>query len=320
MTSPDLLFLNKLDVNRITVNQKAYENKSFGYTYNYLNYQGINDLEVQMPVYLTSNTGIKRWENDSGNASYTTMLQFPCIDGRQFDEDRTARLLPDDQIPMKYDPINKEIRPRTSTEITRELETFQQFCLIEDRARQGGKITDDLRKFTWNGIIQVRNKRDKEDNVLEGEFHPPSIKFQIGTKKQNRHEIDLICTNKETGMEVDYSEIPPFSLLNAVFTLGRIHRKTRSVPQPCGLHMYMIRVTYYPPKMLLSEGNETVDSMREPVHRNNRFLTLEEDEPTQPEEESDVDTVVLENDMEIDCKEESRKIMETSGNPIKGVC
>lgn len=315
MTSPDLIFLNKLDVNRIKVNEKPYENKNFGYTYNYLNYQGVKDLEVQMPIYLTSNTGIKRWENDSGNSSFTTMLQFPCIDGRQFDEDRTAKLLPLEEIPMKYDPLTKELRPRTRNEIDREFETFNQFCLIEDRVRQQGKVSNDLRKFTWNGVIQVRNKRDKEDVVLEAEFHPPSVKFQINTKKTNRNEIDMVCTNAESGEEVSYSEIPPFSLLNGVFTLGRMHRKTRSVPQPCGLHMYMTRVMYYPPKILPESSQETpVDEMEEGTRRkNNRFLPLSLERET-----SDVETVVLSDDeMETDCKGEVRQnSMETPENPI----
>ena len=280
MTSPDLLYLNKLDVNRIQVNEKNYENKTYGYTYNYLNYPGVKDLEIQIPIYLSSTTGIKRWENDNGNVSFTTMLQFPCIDSRQFNEDRTVKLLPIDQIPLKYDPKIKDARPRTTTEMNRELETFNQFALIEDQVRKQGKVSDDLRKHTWNGVIQVKNKRDKEEQIIDDEFHAPSIKFQVGTLKNDRTIPDLICINSETGDEVSYDEIPPFSLINAVFTLGRMHRKTRSVPQPCGLHMYMTRVMYYPPKMML-EGESNIMDMEEMMcdekRKNKRFLPLEED-------------------------------------------
>ena len=293
MTSPDLLFLDQLDVNQIIVNEKPYENKTYGYTYNYLNYQGVKDLEVQMPLYLTSNIGIKRWDNENGHTSYTTMMQFPCIDGRQFHEDRTAKLLPLDQIPMKYDPITKELRSRSKDEIDLEFKTFNQFCLIEDRVRQQGKVSNDLRKFTWNGVIQVRNKMDKDENIMEDEFHPPSVKFQIGMDKKDRSKIDLICTNNETGEEVSYSEIPPFSLMNAIFTLGRMHRKNRSVPQPCGLHMYVTRVMYFPPRILTGKEDTFPDiSMVEKSYRR-RFLVL-------PGMEK-------ESDMDRGCKEEDRR-------------
>jgi hypothetical protein len=339
MTSPDLIFLDQLDINRIQVNEKDYENKEYGYTYNYLNYQGVKDLEVQMPLYLTSNVGIKCWENEKGN-SYNTMLQFPCIDGRQFDEDRTAKLLPDEQIPMKYDPVRKEIRPRTRPEIEREFQTFKQFCLIEDRGRQQRKISNDLRKFTWNGAIQVRNKRDSDDQIIEGEFHPPSIKFHINSKKTNRREIDLVCTNVETGQEVDYTEIKPFSTINAVFTLGRMHRKARSVPQPCGLHIYMSRVMFFPPSAERMEESKTDAEVpeEEERRRSNRFMSLPGEPPrraevenekkilnnnplTEPNIGSDTDTVDL-NDDEM-CRDEHRQnSMETpKKSPMcKGVC
>jgi hypothetical protein len=316
MTSPDLLFLNQLDMDRIHVNEKPYENKTFGFTYNYLNYQGVKDLEVQMPMYLSSNIGIKCWENDSGNSSYSSMVQFPCIDGRQFDEDGTVKLLPENQIPMKYDPIKKEMRPRKRTEIEREFATFKQFCLIEDRVREQAKITNDLRKFTWNGVIQVRNKRDKEDNIIEGEFHPPSIKFQIGTKKTNRNEIDLICTDKTTGQEVDYTEVLPYSTMNIVFTLGRIHRKIRSVPQPCGLHMYMTRVMFYPPSADTREDEAAAASndMDVEKRRSNRFLALPGDD------ESDTETVI-QTDFAMRDEHDRRMQVEASESPmIESVC
>lgn len=248
---PTLKYLTDIDVNRINLNTKPYENK-YGYIYNYLNYDGINGLQIQLPMFLISNTGIKRWDNESG-PSFTTLLQFPCMDPTNFYESGEAQIL-EGTLPLLFDSKTKEFRERTEEEINLELDCFRQFCDIERRIRTLGKVSDDLRTAQWKGVIQVKRKD-------EGGFHPPSIKLHIPTMKEDRSRSDVICRNEITSQMVDCEEIPPTSAMCPVFTLGRMFKKKNTDPQEFGLHFYMTRVTFYPAIIITKQASETEKGM-----------------------------------------------------------
>lgn len=244
---PTLKYLTEIDVERIKLNPKPYENMKRGFTYHYLNYDGINGLQIQLPMFLISNTGIKRWDNEGG-PSFTSLLQFPCMDSSKFYESGEACVL-GGTLPLLFDNKKKDFRERTQDEVDLELQCFRQFCLIEKRVRRLGEVSDDLRAAQWKGVIQVR-RRD------EGGFHPPSIKLHVPTMKEDRSQCDIICRNEVTNDLVGFEEIPPASTMCPVFTLGRMFKKKGTDPVEFGLHFYMQRVTFMPAIIVLNRKED----------------------------------------------------------------
>lgn len=283
MTSlpPSLRYITDIDISKLRLNKKNYENK-FGLVYNYIDYEGIRDLELQLPMYLPCTTGVKRWENENGPPSFSCMLQFPCIDAKHYHQNKTARLLDEEDRPLICDRGTTELRPRTEREVELELKTFEAFCAIDARlAKEAGVEPDNLRMYNWSSLIQIRNKTRENDEIIYDEFHAPSLKLNVERdyKGENLGECSLICrTINDDGEQeiVPYTAVQPFSEVCPVFSLTRTFKKKKTNPLQCGVQITMSRLNFLAamaPKRRVEDADEMHARMQS-------FLPMMDQTPT----------------------------------------
>lgn len=265
---PTNKYVTDLQAKNLDVNQKTYGTETL---YNYINYQdtATNLLNVtsQFPCYLPTTTGIKEWVKDYGS-TYSLMIEFPNVDAKHFAETGIVRAIEREKVTMRTFQISetKELTRRfpTEAEVNIEISIFEFFVNCEKTIKKQLNITDNPRRFRWNGAIQVRNKRDQGGEVLDDEYFNCSIRFQNNPKEifkcvNNAYEeIDEETQSvKLISKVVPVTEIVKGCSVCPVHVFGRVFRQMKKDPVEAGWHLYLKRVAFLPP--LVMRGVENVD-------------------------------------------------------------
>lgn len=268
--NPSLKLVTEVDLAKVKVKiVKNDEPNSFGIQNNYVNYDGIRDLEMQLPTFLPTFTGVTEWENKDGKPpSITLTVQFPNVDVNHYVQTQEVR--PNETLAtMAFSRLTEKTfqsegkttkeaevtyRKPTESEVQKEMDTFRFYVELEATVKKQLNIVDDAKLYVWNGPIQIRPKKDDTGAFLVGEYYQPSLRFnssygEVPLCQNNACEMD----EDETGdtkmgiMRTSHADVTKFCSACPVHTLGRTFRKVRQMPIASGYHLYMKRLCFIPP-------------------------------------------------------------------------
>lgn len=288
MNPPNNKFVTTLSSSELKVNTEGKKYESNGYTYDYVNYGNskFSSITAQFPTYLPT-TGMKEWISDSGNRSYTMLIQFPHVNPKVLAESCKVEAMPTTELRTFQRPDGTvERRLPTEAEVQQEIDILNFYVEGEKIIKKQAGITDNPNRFLWNGAVQVRNKPDPNDDkkVLEGEYYPVTMRFKVAPKINIQ---DFICQNdsfeevemgaavtddkeeheigngftmeqkiKIVKKAVHWSDVVSKTSVTPVHDFGRIYRITKGNRVECGWHLFLRRLSFLP--KMIDENEETI--------------------------------------------------------------